>query len=70
MLNKYRDVLTVKELAEALGIGMTSAYRLINEGVIGSTRVGKKILVPKVCVADYLNSARYVVLNDNGRQLS
>lgn len=61
MLNGYRDVLTVSELAEALGIGKTSAYRLINDGTIGCRRVGRKILIPKVCVTDYLNSARYSV---------
>lgn len=61
MLNEYRDVLTVKELAEALGIGVTSAYRLVNDGVIGCRRVGRKILIPKICVADYLHSARYGV---------
>jgi len=61
MLNGYRDVLTVNELAEILGIGKTSAYRLVNDGIIGCRRVGKKILIPKACVIDYLNSARYCV---------
>lgn len=61
MLNGYRDVLSVSELAEILGISKTSAYRLVNDGTIGCRRVGKKILIPKVCVTDYLNSARYCV---------
>ena len=61
MLNRFSDVLTVAELAQALGIGTTSAYRLVNAGVIGSCRVGKKILIPKVCVIDYLNAARFGV---------
>ena len=61
MLKDYPDVLTVKQLAEILGIGMNTAYKLINSKTIGSLRVGTKILVPKSCVSDYLNSARYHV---------
>ena len=59
MLNNYPDVLTVKEVAHALGICENSAYRLIRDKAIGSRKVGR--LVPKVCLMDYLNSARYTV---------
>lgn len=61
MLNEYRDVLTPDELAKALGISQKSAYQLLHDGTIGFKRIGKKYLVPKVCVLDYLNSARYTV---------
>ena len=61
MLNNYPDVLTVKEVAQVLGICENSAYRLIRDKAIGSRKVGRKILVPKVCLTDYLNSARYNV---------
>lgn len=61
MLNAYSDVLTVQEVAEALKICENTAYRLIRQNVIGSCKVGRKILVPKVCLLDYLNSARYSV---------
>lgn len=61
MLNNYSDVLTVKEVAQALGICENSVYRLIHQKVIGSIKVGRKILVPKICLVDYLNSARYTV---------
>lgn len=61
MLNSYPDVLTVEQLAQALGIGQNAAYRLINSGTIGHKRIGKTIRIPKVCVTDYLNSARYGV---------
>lgn len=30
-------------------------------GAIGHKRIGKNIRIPKVCVVDYLNSARYTV---------
>lgn len=61
MFKEYPDVLTVEQMAHALGIGLNSAYRLVKERQIGCVRVGKKILIPKVCVADYLASARYTV---------
>ena len=61
MLNQYPDVLTVTQLAQILGIGKNSAYKLVNENVIGHKRIGRKTLIPKVCVVDYLESARYNV---------
>lgn len=61
MLNNYGDVMSVAELAQALRISRSKAYQLVNDSIVGSLRVGKKILVPKTCVADYLNSARYGV---------
>lgn len=61
MLNSYPDVLTVRQAAEALGICEASVYRLIKERVIGSQRVGRRILIPKVCLMDYLNAARYQI---------
>lgn len=67
MLHQYPDVISVSQLAQILGIGLNSAYRIINAQEIGSIRVGKKIIVPKICVEDYLNSARHSVHNDNNR---
>lgn len=61
MLNNYPDVLTVKQAAKALGICEASVYRLIKERAFGIRRVGRKILIPKICLVDYLNSARYQV---------
>lgn len=61
MLKDYPDVLTPRQVAEALGICENSVYRLINSKAIGSKRVGRKILVPKLCLIDYLTSARYTV---------
>ena len=61
MLSKFPDVLTVAQLAEALGIGKNTAYKLINENVIGHKKIGRKTLIPKICVIAYLESARYNV---------
>ena len=61
MLKDYPDVLTVQQVAEILGIGKNAAYRLIKEHAIGCRRVGSAIRVPKVCLIEYLKSARYTV---------
>jgi len=63
MLNNYPDVLTVQQAAQALGVCEASVYRMVKERAFGSRRVGRKILIPKVCLIDYLNSARYTVLS-------
>lgn len=61
MLNNYPDVLNVKQAADALGVSTASVYQLVHNRIIGCRRVGRKILIPKVCLIDYLNSARYSV---------
>ena len=63
MFKEYPDVMSVQQAAEALGICTASMYQLLREKTIGSRKVGRKILVPKVCLIDYINSARY--LNSN-----
>ena len=61
MLREYDDIMTVRDLARALGIGINAAYKLIDKGVIGCKRVGRSIRIPKICVIDYINSARYSI---------
>lgn len=63
MFKEFPDMMSVKQVAEALHIGKTSAYQLIHTKQIGSKRIGRRILVPKVCVVDYVTSARYSVTN-------
>lgn len=61
MFKEYPDILTVHQLAEALRISINSAYKLIHERAIGCKRVGRKILVPKQCLIDYVRSASETV---------
>lgn len=68
MFNKYPDVLNVRQVAEALGIGINAAYEIINQRYIGSKRIGRRILVPKVCLIEFLESSRYNT-NCNGGQV-
>lgn len=57
-LESYPDVMTVAQVMRVLGICRHAAYALVNSGKLGSLRIGKRTIVPKVCVQDYLNSAR------------
>ena len=52
-----RKALKVEDLASALGIGKTSAYRLVRTGAIRHTRIGKLIRIPADAVDEYLHKA-------------
>jgi excisionase family DNA binding protein len=58
-LNDCRDVLTVMEMAGVLRIGKNAAYALVRDGTVPSVRVGRKYLVPKNCMFDFLKAAPY-----------
>lgn len=61
MFKDYPDILSVQDVANALCIGKNTAYRLIKERAIGCKRIGRKIIVPKKCLEDYVLSARHSV---------
>lgn len=64
MFKNEPDVLTVPDVIRLLRIGKNSVYRLIKEGEIGSIRQGKKIIVPKVCLIEYLaDESNYQILS-------
>jgi excisionase family DNA binding protein len=53
-----RVVYTVPEVAEALGISDSLAYRLIERGDIPSLRLGeRRIVVPKIAIERLCESA-------------
>lgn len=52
--NKYPDVMSAKEAASMLGIGMNSIYTLLKQKKIKSVTIGRKKLLVKQNVIDYL----------------
>jgi excisionase family DNA binding protein len=64
MLENYRDVLTVKEVAEVLRIGKNAAYSLVRDNKIKSVKVGRKYLVSKQILLDFLGNSRYNIYVD------
>lgn len=56
MLENYEDVLNASEVQVILKIGKNSTYKLIKENKIKHIRVGKKILIPKQYLIEFLQS--------------
>lgn len=57
MFKNEPDVLTVPDVVRLLQFGKNTVYGLIKEGRIGSIMQGKKIIVPKVCLVEFLTDA-------------
>jgi excisionase family DNA binding protein len=47
--------LSVADVAKTLSLGVTYTRRLINRGEIKSVRVGKRVLVPRQCLDEYVS---------------
>lgn len=58
MFREFPDILTIPQVAEALGIGRKAAYALVNEKKLGAIRVGRTIKVPKICLEEFIKTAR------------
>ena len=57
MFKHEPDVLTVPDVVRLLQFGKNTVYGLIKEGRISSIKQGKKIIVPKVCLVEFLTNA-------------
>ena len=55
MFTTYKDVVTVKQLAEMLGIGITLAYKLVKQNTIKSIKIGRQYKFPKRNIIAYIN---------------
>lgn len=54
LFKEYPDVITIKDLQTMLGIGRNKAYELLNDNIIKSYRVGKKFIIPKLSVLNFV----------------
>lgn len=52
------DFLTVEEVADKIHTGKRNVQRLCRDGVIGSTRSGRRYLIPPESLDNYLNIVR------------
>ena len=57
MFKNEPDVLTVPDVVRLLQFGKNTVYALIKEGRISSIKQGKKIIVPKVCLVEFLTDS-------------
>jgi len=64
----YPDVLTVKDLCQALQIGRVGAYKLLAAGAIHSFKIGKVYKIPKDSLIAYMNQSCGMEPERSGRK--
>jgi len=55
--DNYPDIVTPEDIQKMLRLGRNSVYNLLKQGKIKSLRVGKKYLIPKTSVINFLQTA-------------
>ena len=64
MFNDYPDILNTKHLQSMLGLSKNSILGLLKNNEIRHFRKGKKYLIPKTCVIDYISAEISCVRHD------
>lgn len=54
MFPKYDDIVSVEDVIEMLHLGRVTVYNLLKSGRIHTLRVGKKYVISKKSVIDFL----------------
>lgn len=54
MFKDYPDIITILDLQAMLHIGRNAAYKLLQDNSIVSIRIGKKYIIPKASVANFV----------------
>ena len=57
LFERYPDVMTVHQAREALGVGRTGVYKLIDQGVLKCFKIGNAYKIPKTALIEYVNSS-------------
>jgi hypothetical protein len=58
MLNDYRDILTVEDVQDILGIGKNAVYQLCREHSLECFRINRKWIIPKISLCEYIEKQR------------
>ena len=64
VFENYSDIVSVDDVMSMLGIGKSSAYGLLKTKQIRHVRVGKKYIIPKQSVIEFIGGICY-----NDRQI-
>ena len=54
LFKDYNDVVTIEEIMKMLHIGRSSVYELLKNGKLYSVKIGKKYIVPKQSVINFI----------------
>lgn len=55
-IEDFNDVLTTRDLYEILPIGRNAVYKLLKDNTIKHIHIGKKMIIPKQCLIDFLKN--------------
>ena len=58
MFVEYPDVVSIEDLTKMLNIGKNKAYELVNTNAIKSIKIGKKYIIPKFRVIEFLQNIK------------
>ena len=67
--NEYLEVYTPTQAKEILQIGRDKMYELINSGAIRTVKIGRKYLIPKSALLQFLSPPTYTDSTDMGLNL-
>ena len=54
LFREYNDVVTIEDIMKMLHLGRTTVYELLKSGVISSVKIGKKYIVPKQSIINFI----------------
>lgn len=60
----WHDILTAMEAADVLRIGRSKMYKLINDGAIRHVKLDRKILIPRICLQEFIERNTIMCYNE------
>ena len=57
LFERYPDILTVHHAREALGVGRTGVYKLIDQGLLKCFKIGNAYKIPKSALIEYVTNS-------------
>ena len=54
MFSEYKDVVSVDDVTKMLHLSRVTVYKLLKAGRIRTLKVGKKYIIPKQSVIDFI----------------
>ncbi len=58
VFSDYPDVVDINDLTHMLNIGKNKAYELVNSNTIQSIKIGRKHIIPKFRVIEFLQNVK------------
>ena len=56
LFKDYPDVVSIQDLQKMLHIGRNTAYEILKDGTISAARIGKRYIIPKRSVVEFIST--------------